>query len=173
MSTDKKPAAYVLVGLPGSGKSTWAAAHPEKLPVASTDSFIESHAAEHGLDYAEAFKTAYPQAVQAMKQTVEGYIAARTPFIWDQTNLVPQERQQIYNILHPTHRVIYVVFMVPLDVCLRRHAERPRKGGRVVDEKRIAMLARDTVFPRSQDPHDEIIRIVHPEWPQPKKKEPA
>jgi predicted kinase len=41
-----KPIAYVLVGLPGSGKSTWAAAHPERLPIASTDVFIEAYAAE-------------------------------------------------------------------------------------------------------------------------------
>ena len=37
----RKPKAYVLVGLPCSGKSTWAKNHPEKFPVASTDIFIE------------------------------------------------------------------------------------------------------------------------------------
>ncbi len=43
---DTKPIAYVLVGFPGSGKSTWAKNHPQKLPIASTDSYIEDCAAE-------------------------------------------------------------------------------------------------------------------------------
>lgn len=158
--TGSKPPVYVLVGLPGSGKSTWAKNHPDKLPVASTDAFIDAFAEENGLTYGEAFPRHFPEACRQMKRQVEeGYIPGKTPFIWDQGNLFKKERESIYRLLHPTHRVIFVVFDTPLDTCLERYRARERDMGAAVDESRIRMLAAAATFPGKDDLSDEVIYV--------------
>ncbi len=162
----RKPPAFVLVGLPGSGKSTWARNHPAKLAIASTDAFIEGYAQKKKITYGEAFPIHYKTAMKKMKAQVEALKKKKTPFIWDQTNLTKIERDAIYKILHATHDVIFVCFMVPLDVCLKQFRRRERDGGNAVDEKKILELARVAVFPKKGEPCDRIIRIVHKRWPR-------
>jgi len=165
--TDKgeKPIAYVLVGLPGSGKSAWAKDHPKKLPIVSTDAYIEKHAAKKKLSYEEAFKACYKDATEDMKKQVEKFTKKPKSFIWDQVNLVPEERMKIHDRLDPTHCVVYVCFMVPLSECLRRHAQRGREGGNVVDEKRIHQLAKITRFPEpGKEPFYKVVTLKHPDW---------
>lgn len=169
----KKPPAFVLVGLPGSGKSTWAKNHPARLPIASGDVFIEEFARKDGITYAEAFKKYYKKSVALMKKRVGELVDAGGPFIWDQTNLERKERDGIYGRLHKTHEVVFVCFLVPLDVCLAQHKKRQAKGrdgGNVVDEKRIRYLAGLTEFPVKGDKCDKIVNIIHPEWKRPERK---
>ncbi len=160
----KKPVACVLVGLPGSGKSTWARKHPKKLPVASTDLFIESYARGKNISYADAFKKFYKTSRNMMKAQVEQLIAGKKPFIWDQVNHTKKERDAIYKILHATHEVHFVCFLVPLDICIARTAKRDRDGGDVVDENRIRFLAATATFPQKGDPCDKIVLFIHPKW---------
>lgn len=166
----KKPVALVTVGLPCSGKSAWAEAHPEKLPIASTDFFIEEYAAEKKLPYAKAFKKHYKKAVNQMKDRVAELVAQKKSFIWDQTNTTQKERDAIYNILHATHDVHFVCFLVPLDVCFERFDKRQAEGNRdgkdVVDKKRIRELAKTTTFPKKGDKCEKIVLLIHPQWPK-------
>lgn len=162
MSTSAKPIAYVLVGLPGSGKSTWAASHPERLPIASTDAFIEAYAAENHLSYAEAFKQHESQAKQLLKRRLNELIAAKSPFIWDQTNITARKRRAVYSKLHPTHRVIYVCFCVPVEICIARVEERERQAGEVINRKLIKLWSSMVTFPEPGEPADGIIPIIHP-----------
>ncbi len=164
---NERPTAFVLVGLPGSGKSTWARNHPQKPPIASTDSFIEDFARKNNISYAEAFKKHYKQATKLLKNKVKELTEQKTNFIWDQTNLTRKERDKIYGILHKTHDVVFICFLVPLNICLERHEKRQkseRDGGDVVDAERIKELARMTVFPQKGDLCDKVVNIVHPEW---------
>lgn len=161
---DTRPVAYVLVGLPGSGKSTWAAAHPEGLAIASTDAYIEAYASEHGLSYAEAFRQYHPQAKQLLKQRLNELIAARQPFIWDQTNITARKRRAVYNKLHASHRVIFVCFCVPIDVCIERAQNRPRMAGEVINPELIRLWSSMLTFPEPGEPSDGIIPIIHPEF---------
>lgn len=163
-SAEAKPVAYVLVGLPGSGKSTWAAAHPEGLPIASTDAFIEAHAAEHRLSYAEAFKQHQAQSRILLKQHLNQLIASRASFIWDQTNITARKRRAVYNKLHATHKVIFVCFCVPISVCIARVEARERQAGEVINRNRISQWSSMVTFPDSGEPADGIIPIIHPSF---------
>jgi len=160
-----KPIAYVLVGLPGSGKSHWARRHPKNLPIASTDSYIEKYSKEKKLSYAEAFKACYSEARADMKAQISKLTKMGQSFIWDQVNLTRKERLSIHNRLDPTHRVVYVCFLVPLSECIRRHEARAREGGAVVDAERIKMLSRTTIFPQpGTEPFYRLITLTHSEW---------
>jgi predicted kinase len=161
---DARPVAYVLVGLPGSGKSTWAAAHPEGLAVASTDEYIEAYAAQHGLSYAEAFRQYHPQAKLLLKQRLNELIAARRPFIWDQTNITARKRRAVYNKLHATHRVVFVCFCVPVEVCIERAQRRPRQAGEVINPALIRLWSSMLTFPEPGEPCDGIIPVIHPDF---------
>ncbi len=160
-----KPIAYVLVGLPGSGKSSWAAGHPQKLPIAATDTVIEKYAKDKNITYEQAFKDNYDAAVEDMKKQVAALTENPQSFIWDQVNLKREERVQIHDRLEPTHRIVYVCFLVPLSECLRRHQTREREGGNVVDEARIRKMAGYARFPKNgEEPFYKLITLKHPDW---------
>ena len=160
---DEKPIVYVLVGLPGSGKSAWAAGHPEKLPVASTDAFIENYAAEKNMSYDQAIKKCYDDAVADMEKQVEKYTKKPAPFIWDQINLNRKLRIKMHEHLDQTHRVVYVCFRVPISECLRRQETRTRNE--TVDIERTQKLARAASFPEpGKEPFYKVIALTHPDW---------
>lgn len=167
-----KPPAFVLVGLPGSGKSTWAKTHPRRFEIASTDKYIEDFAREKNITYAQAFKKYFRKSQKLMKAQVERIKKEPRPFIWDQTNLTLKERDAIYKTLHKTHEVIFVCFLVPLDVCIANYRKRQktRDGGDVVDENRICALAKTTIFPKKGDKCEKIMQIIHPEWKRPEQE---
>ena len=160
---DDKPIAYVLIGLPGSGKSSWAAGHPDKLPIASTDSYLEKIAAEKNITYDQALKDYYDDAVADMKKQVAKHTKKPAPFIWDQINLKREKRLDIHEHLDATHRVVYVCFRVPMSECLRRQEERARNEA--VDIERTQTLAQSASFPEpGKEPFYKVVALTHPDW---------
>lgn len=166
---NKKPEALVLVGMPGSGKSLWALNHPGKYDIASSDAFIKDYAKKEGRPYTEVFNQYQTVATKMMKEKVERLIAAGAPFIWDQTNLTKPERAGIYKLLHKTHRVIFVAFLVPLAVCRERNDARGRAEGQRISDGHMDFLAKSASFPDETEPHDRIVRIIHPAWTGPER----
>lgn len=162
---DNKPIAYVLVGFPASGKSTWASNHPQNLPIASTDEFVERYADEHKVSYTEAFHTYFPQAREELKLQINQLTQNPVSFIWDQINLKRNERIKIHNRLSPTHNVIYVCFHVPVEECVRRYHMRKRDSGSIVNEEYIRGLTNTASFPKAGDePFYKLIILTHPDW---------
>lgn len=94
----KHPVFVMLVGLPYSGKSTWAKA--QTLPVVDTDSYIEKLAAEAGVEYNDVFKELYPDAETKMMCRALNFVASRRSFIWDQTNLTLKSRAKKLKIVN-------------------------------------------------------------------------
>jgi hypothetical protein len=66
------PTVYVLVGVPGSGKSTWIKNQDwaQDCVVVSTDDFVEDYAKEVGSTYSEVFDDYMPTAVKLMADQV-------------------------------------------------------------------------------------------------------
>ena len=123
------PKCYQLVGVPGSGKSTWISNQDWMLglTVVSTDMWVEIHAKEQGKTYSEVFKDYMPTAVDLMaKQVVFAREHSHT-LIWDQTSTTLASRTRKFNML-PDYEHIAIVFKTPeAEELKRRLASRPGK----------------------------------------------
>jgi predicted kinase len=122
---------YVLVGIPGSGKSTWYANNEDLLGdtvYVSTDDFVEQEAARQGKTYNEVFKDFMPTAVKLMAGVVNQARALNMDIVWDQTSTTVASRAKKFKML-PNYEHIAVVFKTPEKAELdRRLASRPGKN---------------------------------------------
>ena len=116
------PKVYVLVGVPGSGKSTWIKNQDWALgmTIVSTDAFVEDYARAQGKTYNEVFKEYMPTAIDLM---IEQVVFAREHghnVIWDQTSTTVKSRKKKFNML-PDYEHIAVVFKTPnpLELAIR------------------------------------------------------
>ena len=124
------PKCYQLIGVPGSGKTTWISQQEwaKGLPVVSTDRFVEAHAKEQGKTYNEVFKDYMPIAVRLMANQALVCQANNLDVIWDQTSVSVVSRKKKFNTL-PGYEHIAVVFATPeADELERRLASRPGKN---------------------------------------------
>ena len=124
------PKLYVLVGVPGSGKSTWA--HNQDwftdCEYVSTDKWVDMVAARQYKTYNEVFKAYMPTAVKLMTNEVIDARAEGKDIIWDQTSCTVGSRMKKFNML-PDYYAIAVVFKTPEQEELnRRLASRPGKN---------------------------------------------
>ncbi len=120
---------YVLVGVPGSGKSTWVKNQDwvKNCVVVSTDEFVEDYAKECGQTYSEVFDDYMPTAVKLMADKVVRAREAGKDIIWDQTSTSIASRSRKFKML-PDYYAIAVVFKKPNDEELKRRlASRPGK----------------------------------------------
>lgn len=120
---------YQLIGVPGSGKSTWIKNQTWALGmfVVSTDNLVEAYAKEQGKTYSQVFKDYMPTAVKLMADQVVFCREHNLDLIWDQTSTTVASRTRKFNML-PDYEHIAVVFRTPEKAELeRRLGSRPGK----------------------------------------------
>lgn len=126
-----KPKLYVLVGVPGSGKSTWVANQRwdmNNTVFVSTDDHVEAYAKSVGKTYNEVFEDYMPTAVRLMADDVIAARKASKDIVWDQTSTTVKSRKRKFNML-PDYYAIAVVFPTPEKAELdKRLANRPGKN---------------------------------------------
>lgn len=123
------PKVYVLVGVPGSGKSTWVQNQDwaKDCAVVSTDAWVEAHARAVGKTYDQVFKEYMSQAVDKMIDDVEFAKCQNKDIIWDQTSVSINSRKKKFKML-PDYEHIAVVFDTPPEsILMKRLASRPGK----------------------------------------------
>jgi predicted kinase len=121
---------YQLIGVPGSGKSTWIKDQDWALglTVVSTDAFVEDYARFQGKTYSEVFTDYMPEAIDLMIQQVVRAREHDHTLIWDQTSTTVKSRAKKFRML-PNYEHIAVVFKTPgPDELSRRLASRPGKN---------------------------------------------
>jgi predicted kinase len=120
---------YQMVGVPGSGKSTWISNQEwaNDCVIVSTDDFVQAYARSVGKTYSEVFDEFMPEAVNLMaKQVVEAREMGKD-IIWDQTSTTIKSRARKFNML-PDYEHVAVVFETPSRIELRRRLNsRPGK----------------------------------------------
>jgi predicted kinase len=151
----KIPKVYVLVGVPGSGKSTWIAQQEwaRDCVVVSTDHWIEVFARELGQTYSEVFDLFMPSAVRAMSAQVSLAQQQGRDIVWDQTSVSVASRAKKFASL-PDYEHVAVVFATPEPAELaRRLAQRP---GKIVPESVVQHMINTFELPTESEGYREI-----------------
>ena len=132
---------YQLVGVPGSGKSTWIKNQTWALglTVVSTDAFVEDYAKAQGKTYSEVFVDYMPTAVKLMAEQVVRARELGHTIIWDQTSTTVASRARKFNML-PDYEHIAVVFKTPEHNELM-HRLMSRPGKEIPDHVIASMIA--------------------------------
>ena len=143
------PKLYMLVGVPGSGKSTWVKNQEwaKDCAIVSTDKYVEEWAETVGKTYTEVFEEYMPVAVTRMAGAVNGARDAGKDIIWDQTSTTIATRAKKFRML-PEYYAIAVVFRIPEPQELqKRLASRP---GKVIPSEVL-----DDMIAKWQEPTEE------------------
>lgn len=146
---------YVLVGVPGSGKSTWVANQTwaKDCVYVSTDGYVEKFARRMGKTYSEVFDEVMPRAVNLMTRAVIRAREQGKDIIWDQTSVNVKSRKRKFNML-PDYYAIAVVFKTPEKEELdRRLASRP---GKTIPDHVVKSMSASFQMPTEDEGFKEI-----------------
>ena len=155
-----KPVAYIMVGLPGSGKSTYVETELAgfKHDLVSSDAYIEAKAKEEGKTYGEVFQKYVKDATKNLKNTLDKAIAAKHNIICDQTHMSRKARKEKIDKLQG-YEIIAVTFEIPLDELKRRRDKRVNETGKTVPQHIMDSMATSYQPPEYSEGFDEIIVI--------------
>lgn len=146
---------YVMIGLPGSGKTTWIKQNLENIDIVSRDTIrAEMGICNHGekavgtiLQEKEVTKREYDKITKLCK--------SKKPFVIDDTNLRIKYRNNLMTLFKKYigfYRIAYVYINTPLSLCIKR-----RTGE--IDPSIIANMSRNFALPTS-DEYDFLIESL-------------
>lgn len=147
---------YMLIGVPGSGKTTWVKNNKNDAVVLSTDDYIERIAAEQNKTYSEVFKDEIDSANTHMSQELTRAIKNGDDIIWDQTNLTVKSRKGKLSKIPKNYRKVAVYFSVPQDL-RQRLASRP---GKTIPEPVIISMINQLQPPSKEERFDEVVHAI-------------
>lgn len=152
------PVAYILVGVPASGKSTWAETQQNLVDCdyISSDIFIEEYAREKGVSYSEAFDEAIKPAISKMLDELEKSVLACRDIIWDQTSTTIASRAKKLNLLRIYCKVA-VVFKTPDEEEHRRRLS--LREGKTIPEEVLKEMIENFEQPTIEEGFDEILYV--------------
>lgn len=150
-----KPKCYQLVGIPASGKSTWAKDQEwaKDCVYISTDKIVEEYAAERGKTYSEVFESFMPTAVDLMIDEVNLARVQNKDIIWDQTSTTVNSRRKKFRML-PDYYHIAVIFRTPeAEELGRRLSSRP---GKIIPKDVVESMIKNFEIPTEAEGFQEI-----------------
>lgn len=150
----------MLVGVPGSGKSTWISKQPfdwEHTILASTDKFVDAVAKRQQSTYSEVFRDVMPQAVRHMAKEVSDAVKAGYDIVWDQTSCTKAARKKKFNMLPQSYEIIGIVFKTPDPVTLRKRLD--SRPGKIISPEVVQKMIDSWEEPTMSEGFSEIIYV--------------
>jgi predicted kinase len=148
---------YFLVGLPGSGKSTWAKNNKDKLEasVISTDYFIEQEALRKNKEYSEVYPKFITQALDLVNKSLKYSVKNKKNIILDQTNLSRKARIDKLKSIPKGYTKVCVFFPAPKDLEERLL----KRKGREISPTVIKRMQESLEIPLKKEGWDKVIII--------------
>jgi len=159
------PTLFVMVGMPGVGKSTYIRRLVEGFDafVYSTDDYIEMKAAEACKTYTAFWSSeAVDEAVKWMDaEFVRAFKEGRN-IIWDQTNLSPKKRRGILSRIPKGYEKVCVVFLPPETEAERAEHKRrlDSRDGKFIPASVLESMAKSYVKPTLEEGFDRVHEIA-------------
>lgn len=154
-NTLKKFNAYILVGAPNSGKSTWIKNFKKDFYLVSKDAaVIETGAKYNKFNYDDAHDYVYDnkeieKEVEALNLKHEKYALSgiNQDIIFDNPNLKLKNRKEWIEPLHMSHNIISIVFLTPLKTLKKRNKQRKVEINKSIGTKTIIRKLKTFSFP--------------------------
>lgn len=162
MFSSRNPQIILLVGLPGSGKSTFTNNYRLKKHgiIASTDDIIEERAKEMGLTYSQAFhKIDFKTVENEMKANIREAAKQGKNIIIDQTNMSTKSRASKMDLVPKSYDRYAIVFWPEIDVVKARLEKRAKETGKVIPQKVIDSMLANYVPPSDREGFKSIIFV--------------
>lgn len=149
---------FLTVGLPGSGKSTYAkqfiSNHHEKIVYLSSDELR----AKFGKD--ENDQSVTPKVFSYIKQQVDILLESKQNVLVDATNVNRKERKDYIDCaIKYGAKVIVFVFELEREQLIERNVKRGATGGRNVPEHVIDKMLLKYEKPSKEEGIDEIVYV--------------
>lgn len=154
------PNVYMLIGIPGSGKSTWVNnqdwINDVNVVYASSDQYIEEYAKWEGKTYNDVFDEYIKTATRKMNEDIEHAVSKGLDVVIDQTNVSRRRRKQKLKYF-PGYSTRALVFKTPDDSELeRRLSARP---GKIIPKHIIDSMKNNLQYPTPDEGFDTVTYI--------------
>jgi tRNA uridine 5-carbamoylmethylation protein Kti12 len=152
----------MLIGLPGSGKSTSLRQVLSKLEkdsyyVYSTDDHIQSVADSLGTSYNMSFKDNIAEATKLANVGLIEAIKNEKDIFWDQTNLsVKSRKEKLKKIPNNYKKIAIVIRCSNIDEHMKRLSERAINQGKTIPLHVLESMKNSFVEPSYDEGFDEI-----------------
>lgn len=146
------------VGVPLTGKTTFFKNHRpyNYLERVSSDDLIDQIAAILGMTYSYIFPDVVDLTTEAAENKAKDLIKSNRTFVWDQTNLTVKARKKRLDMA-PDFKKVAIVFVVPLDILLRREKERSLMTGKSIPGDVLDKMLKMFQYPTKEEGFDEVI----------------
>lgn len=162
---NKNPKLYVLVGLPGSGKSSFVkdkfGTDTTGILVYSTDDYLETLAKQMRKSYNAVFKDNIGYATEHMDALLKAFIEYNADVVWDQTNMSLKKRRSILSKFPKNYHKTCICRVPPRDEdewkeLHRRILERAEINGKMIPHQIVESMANSYVEPTLEEGFDEV-----------------
>lgn len=160
------PDFIMLVGAPGSGKSTWtrqflAKTDKEYVVISSDDIIVEwGKLLDPNISYTDAFKKVDYKAVQKeLNARLQAAIADMKNIIWDQTNLTTKSRKGRVSRIPKVYNKSCVVFKITNDELFKRLEKRAKEENKVIPKNVVMNMISTFEEPDRSEGFDKIIYV--------------
>lgn len=151
---------YMLIGVPGSGKSFWIKQQdPSHAVIISSDDIIQARADAQGKTYDQVFKKEIKSATTQMMSQLRAAVEMDKDIIWDQTNVTVSARAKKLALIPDTYEKVAVFFRTPDQ---QEHARRlASREGKTIPWNVIASMKSQLEAPTETEGFDRIM-VVSP-----------
>jgi len=147
----------MLIGVPGSGKSSWHCDQEwlQEAAYISTDRYVEEYAKNMGKTYSEVFNEVMPECVKYMTGDVIHAREAGRDIVWDQTSTTIHSRLKKLRML-PDYYAIAVVFNSIEREELNRRLQSRYDSGKIIPEDVVQDMIDNWEEPTLEEGFNEI-----------------